>query len=217
MEASPLNKYFDKILFINRNGRADRRINMTKRLLEKGIITERFKAIEGGHVDKSKLRFENPIKRLDNGEIGCYMSHRAVWGLAKKEGWQRTLILEDDCIFTDHFKPKLLESVPEWDMLYLGQWNYDHPQNGGNGDGGKTFALKNEVSPNLWKADRCWLTHAYAVDLKCIDYLLANTENMYSSLDNIIADVQKDLKVYAFHPNWINQDGSKSDLRLNRF
>lgn len=217
MEVSQLNQYFDKIIYINRKGRVDRYKNITKRLKELSIVAERFCAIEGGHIDRRKLRFENTIKKLDNGEIGCFLSHRAIWEKAKKEGWGKTLILEDDAIFTKHFKPEILKDIPEWDMLYLGQHNYDFQENGGNEHGGKTYALKKEVKPGIWKADRCWLTHAYAINYDAIDYLLENTENMYSSVDNVLADIQKVLKVYAVAPNFLTQDGSKSDLRKNNF
>lgn len=215
MERNQLNKIFDKIYFINLKRRADRFVNIKRRLKEKGIVAERFAAIEGGHVDKSKLRFENPLKRLDNGEIGCHLSHQAIWNLQKKNGYKRVLILEDDAIFTSHFDTFDFDKVPDYDLFYLGQWNYDNDINGGNDKNGDKFALKKEVAPGIWKADRCWLTHAYAVDLKCVDYLIENTQNMYSSIDNIMADIQCNLNVYAAHPNLINQDGSRGDLRLN--
>lgn len=221
MEVSLLNKSFDKIFWINSKKRLDRAGNMNRRFKENNIQAERFNAILGGQIDHRKLQFGKPVKSLDNGEIGCFLSHTTIYKTIKENGWKQTLILEDDAQFKDGWLQKFqagIKALPsDWDLLYLGQWNYDNDINGGNAKGGKTFALKQQISNEIWKADRCWLTHAYAVNIKCIDYLIENTNVLYSSLDNVLADIQKNLNVYAFSPSLITQDGTKSDLRLNIF
>lgn len=214
---SILNKTFDKIIYINSKNRPDRYKNMIKRLQALGIEAERLEAIYGGHLDQRQLNFGEKIHALNNAEIGCYMSHVKIYKAIKANGWKRTLILEDDAEFKEGFDD-LFEAtyfkVPEdWQMLYFGQWNYDHLVNGGNQQGGATYALKEKIAPLVFKADRCWLTHAYAVDISCIDYLIENTKVLYSSIDNVLADIQNPLKVYAIHPAIIKQDATKSSLR----
>lgn len=223
-----INRYFDKIIFINSKKRMDRYANMNRRIRSLGIEAERFEAILGGHILPKDLIFGNIKKKLNNGEIGCFQSHRRVWELAKKKGWKRTLILEDDALFyferqkNHHVKSanefhkqfeQLIKNVPEFDLLYFGQHNYDkgvHPK-------GDSVALGEKLTKfeelNVYKADRCWLTHAYAVNIDCIDYLLENTKIMYSCLDNVMADIQNKLRVYAIYPNLIHQDNTKSSLR----
>lgn len=219
-----MNKYFDKIFWINSKNRVDRFKNMILRLQKEGISAERFNAIHGGEINWADQEYNyftthNIKKDLNNAERGCFISHRTVWQTIKREGWKKTLILEDDCEFHDNFLEifeKLYSQVPEYDMLYLGQWNYDIDIN--NNDGA-FYALKEKIGGHgdrgLYKAERCWLTHAYAVDLTVVDTLIENSTNLYASVDQVLADIQaeKKLKVYAIHPAIIKQDGTKSSLR----
>jgi GR25 family glycosyltransferase involved in LPS biosynthesis len=211
-------KQFDKILWINAKNRVDRYMTMLSRFEDTGIEAERFEAVMGGSLDKSTMRFsahDLPQKMvLNNGEIGCFQSHREIYKLILLNGWKRTLILEDDALITPEiiqdFNTKYSEVPDDWQMLYLGHRNYDTMINEARPD---TFALKQQVSENVWKAEGCWLTHAYAVNISCAQFLIDNTQVMYGSVDNVLSDIQKHLKVYAFHPNLIVQDKSKSSLR----
>ncbi len=215
---SAINDKFDKVIFINSKNRPDRHRNIVKRLAELNIEAERFNAIFGGHLDQSKINFGAKVHVMNNAEIGCFLSHVEVYKLIKANGWRRTLRLEDDAefskaVFPDRFEA-LYNSVPEdWQMLYFGQFNYDHLKNGGNIQGGPTYALQKEVAPGVYKANRCWLTHAYAVDISCIDHLIENTKVLWSSIDHVLADIQEPLRVYAIHPAVIKQDATKSSLR----
>lgn len=215
-------KMFDKIFWINSKNRADRFRNMKTRLEALGIQAERFEAIHGGAVDWNGEEYkeyyvQNIKKELNNGEKGCFLSHRTIYKLIKKNGWNKTLILEDDALFCPDFL-NLLENiypkVPAYDMLYFGQWNYDKGV-----IYGEKSALKEKVSEveniAVYKAERCWLTHAYAVDLSCIDTLINHTKNLYASVDEVLADIQEKekLKVYAIYPSIITQDGTASSLR----
>jgi GR25 family glycosyltransferase involved in LPS biosynthesis len=140
----------------------------------------------------------------------------------KKEGYKKTLILEDDCQFPETFidlTNSIYPHIPKYDMLYFGQWNYDKGVIEGEKSALKEVVYTHPKSDgpeyNVYSAQRCWLTHAYAVDLSVIDTLLDNTKNLYGSIDNVLADIQeeKNLTVYAIHPALINQDGTRSSLR----
>lgn len=215
-------KGIDKIIWINSNNRPDRFRNMKERFSNLNINAERFPALYGGSVDWQDPKYsifykQGVLQELNNGEIGCFLSHRAIWEQIKENGWDKTLILEDDALFLEGFQEtfdNIIERMPEYDMLYLGQWNYDidviH---------GETRALKEKVfdvpTRSIHKACRCWLTHAYIVDLKCVDKLINNSKNIYASVDRVLADIQENenLNVYAVYPNLINQDMTKSSLR----
>jgi GR25 family glycosyltransferase involved in LPS biosynthesis len=212
-----INSYFDKIVYINSKNRIDRFKNMIKRLAQLKIEAERFEAVLGGRLDHQKLNFgDKPLKSLNHGEIGCFISHTTIYQLARDNKWDKVLILEDDAKFCDNFHSEFeaaIKQVPDdWDMIYLGQWNYDTITNAKT-ESGKTAALKSKVGEKVWKADRCWLTHAYAVRGKALEFLINNTKVLYSSFDNVLADIQKDLNVYAIHPDIIKQDGTRSSLR----
>lgn len=228
-------RQFDKIFVINSRNRSDRFRNMCNRFKQLGLTdgddyhareqfkTEyRFDAIHGGEIDWSRPEYSGLIVDdskvpLNNGEIGCWISHRTIFKMIKESGWKKTLILEDDALFCIGF-PELLEYIypiiPEYDMLYFGQWNYDKGV-----EQGEKAALKEKVAEcenrGVYKAERCWLTHAYVVDNSIIDILLDNTKILYASFDRVLADIQEKekLKVYAIHPALITQDGTKSSLR----
>lgn len=215
-------KQFDKIFWINSRNRSDRFINMKKRLGDLGIKAERFEAIHGGEINWTLPEFgifyiDKVKKALNNAEIGCYMSHRTIYEMIKKEGWKKTLILEDDALFDLNFTEifdELHDSCSDYDMLYFGQWNYDKEVIQGEKSALRDLVLTIKER-SVYRAERCWLTHAYAVDLSIIDILLSQTKNLYGSIDNVLADIQENnkLKVYAIHPALIKQDGTRSSLR----
>ncbi len=215
-------KGIDKMWWINHRNRPDRFRNMKERLSKLQIEAERFNALSGGEInwaspDYNFFSAHGEKKSLNNAEIGCFLSHRAIYKKIKENGWKKTLIFEDDCEFPEGFI-KTFEDFhsksPEYDMLYLGQWNYDKGV-----IEGETSALKEKLfdidSRSLYRAERCWLTHAYIVDISIIDTLLDNTKNFYASVDCVLADIQEDkkLKVYAIHPALIKQDLTPSSLR----
>lgn len=216
-------KQFDKIFWINSKNRSDRFRNMKERLKAQNIEAERFCAIYGGEISWNDPEYKDfsmncpKGQELNLGEIGCFMSHREIYKKIKQEGWKKTLILEDDAIFCEGFEEifnKLYSDLPDYDMLYLGQWNYDKGVIGGD-----TKALKEKVSEvgniGLYKAERCWLTHAYAVDNSIIDILLSNTKDLYDSVDRVLSDIQEThkLKTFAIYPSIVNQDLTASSIR----
>lgn len=218
---SVLNEYFDKIIYINAKLRFDRFRRMNRRFKELGMVAEKQEAFMPGTMKKIPLEVRQTRTRdkgkaflLNNGEIGCFLSHRAIYDKIKLNGWQKTLILEDDALFVKGFEDKfkkIVESVNQnnyiWDMLYLGQCNYDN-----NYRGDCERSKIKQFSSELWEAKRCWLTHAYAVNLNCIDFLLQKTEVIYAGIDEVLCDAQEEgeLKVLAAFPDLIVQDSSKS-------
>ncbi len=216
----------DKIFWINSNNRPDRFRNMKERFLKLGIEAERFPAIYGGSIDWTdeyhRKFYKQGIKQdLNNGELGCFLSHLAIYQIIKDNGWKKTLILEDDADLKEGFIEEfeaIIINVPEYDMFYLGQWNYDLVGDKGI-QNGENAALKECIKEigkrSIYSASRCWLTHAYIVDINVIDTLINNSKNMYASIDCVLADIQEkeNLKVYTIHPNLVNQDLTKSSLR----
>lgn len=216
-----IDDFFDKIIFLNSDKRRDRLKNMNERLAGLKNV-ERFPAIFGKEskainiIRKDSLKvFENKERGrrgLNGGEIGCFISHREIWKLIKARGYKKALILEDDAIFESQFEFNIDKLPSDWDMLYLGQHNYDREFIVKSGSG-KNAALIHHIDNNLYKASHCWLTHAYAVNSKCINYLLENTKTVDYPIDGVLAEIQDNLNVYAFYPNLINQDSTKSSLR----
>ena len=100
--------HIDKVVYINLNRREDRRIHMERILEEYDIPAIRFEAIEHEH-----------------GLYGCGQSHLAVLKMARDNGWQNVLILEDDIQFDlssldfEQQIERLFSEGPEFDVCML--------------------------------------------------------------------------------------------------
>jgi glycosyl transferase family 25 len=70
--------------YINLDSRPDRREHVEAQLKLVGINSTRFRAI-----------------RMDNGAVGCSMSHLKCLEIAKDNNWEHVLIVEDDITFLD--------------------------------------------------------------------------------------------------------------------
>ena len=105
---------FDGIVYINIDYRTDRK-------------TAFLKEMQRLHVEKSKLHriaaYYDPL----NGIRGCLQSHLKALKVIEKKGWERGLILEDDCFFPDDLitlKKEIMDFFQyvqsEYDVFFLG-------------------------------------------------------------------------------------------------
>jgi GR25 family glycosyltransferase involved in LPS biosynthesis len=172
-----------KIIYINRSARADRRANLEQRLARFGLKADRFNAIERNF-------FLQNNSNLNNAALGCYHSHFCIYRLIKANGWEETLILEDDCDFISN--PEISDKPKEWDIIHFGL-----------SDQGQGY-YKNQTE---------WLGHAYLVNLKCIDKLIERTKIIERAIDHQLFMLQDDLSIYDIRPRIAIQDGTRSDLR----
>lgn len=91
--------------YINLEYRTDRKYHIEQELEKMGIKAERFNAI-----------------KMNNGAIGCSMSHLKVLQNAEKNKLSHVLVLEDDIRFVDplvfkrSFK-KCMTKLPKWDVI----------------------------------------------------------------------------------------------------
>jgi GR25 family glycosyltransferase involved in LPS biosynthesis len=125
------NKNVGKIYLINLDRRNDRLAYMKSNLI---MTYERFSAIDGNILNEYS-EFSDLLKVIDKkicifGEIGCKLSHYAIWQKIK----ENTLILEDDVILTESsisryedMYNKLKNITSDWDIIYVGgQWTPDY-------------------------------------------------------------------------------------------
>ncbi len=76
------------------------------------------------HRIRSPIRVGKKIKKLNGGQIGCFLSHLSVYRDAIKRGYARVWIIEDDILILQN--PQILSSLiatletidPVWDILY---------------------------------------------------------------------------------------------------
>ena len=100
--------HIDKVVYINLQKRPERRQHIEQLLDEYNIESTRFDAIEHSF-----------------GLYGCGQSHLAVLKMARDNGWQNILILEDDILFNltkeefQHNIERLFSEGPEFDVFML--------------------------------------------------------------------------------------------------
>jgi len=100
---------------------------MTARLQKVGITPEFFPAVDGYQLDIANLpaydrerRLRYFAKDLKAGEIGCLLSHRAIYEKMLKEGIESAVVLEDDVFLEDDFKTVLTDIMAaplQWDLI----------------------------------------------------------------------------------------------------
>jgi len=98
------------ILVINLDRSKDRRQHMEKELGRFGVEYSFFPAVDGNKLtrkERSSYSLRHAVctrdRPLSNAQIGCALSHGRVYEKMIAENIKELLILEDDCIFEDHF------------------------------------------------------------------------------------------------------------------
>ncbi|TAK07709.1 MAG: glycosyltransferase family 25 protein [Rhizorhabdus sp.] len=132
--AERLFQSFDRVYVLNLPDRADRRAEMAGELA----------AIGTGFGDP-RIRLFPAIRPEDAagfpgiGARGCFLSHLAVLREARDEGFDRILILEDDCDFAAGIGvrlPAVLDALDaqSWDIVYGGYDLGSSPIRDGSGE-----------------------------------------------------------------------------------
>jgi GR25 family glycosyltransferase involved in LPS biosynthesis len=123
-----LDKYFDKIYYINLRKDIDRNENMLKQFHEFDITN--FKRIEGTVLKTipNPHYWRNFNERFLNvkyilGSLGCRNSHLRIMEDALNSNYNQILVFEDDVVFTQDPNKLLannINNLSSWDMIYFG-------------------------------------------------------------------------------------------------
>jgi hypothetical protein len=190
---------FDKAFCIYLESRFDRNSNAQSQF--NSINLKNIDFIQGKEP-KQKGPFKRP------GTFGCYLSHMDIFHLAKKDDLDSFVVFEDDVVFEKHFLVNIepiLEDLKnqDWDIFYLfspRKGSHDIKKNRGE-------ILKNWES-GLVKTTGSILTHAYAVNCKCLDILLEKLSQ--ESIRNLPLDIRPiDKSISNLNLNYY---GCSSDL-----
>ena len=141
---------FDNIpvIYINLNERADRNEHVQKELFKLGVTNPiRFSAV-----------------KLENGSLGCSMSHLKCIELAKKNNFEQVFICEDDIEFLNHDLllsqlTTFYESNIHWDVIIIA---------------GNNMIPYTPINTCCIKVCNCQTTTGYIVKKEYYDTLSAN-------------------------------------------
>ena len=168
-------KDITNIFYINLEHRTDRKEHVESQLESIGLKGTRFNAI-----------------KMENGAIGCSMSHLKLLQLALKSGLDHILIVEDDILFLD---PELFKSQLDkffnsllknsWDVILIA---------------GNNMPPYEKVDDTCVKVSQCQTTTGYLVNGHYIEKLLNNVK---MGLTNLIKEPHNHIK-YAIDMHWFS-------------
>jgi len=133
--------------YINLETRTDRRQHVETQLQNIGITANRFNAI-----------------KLNNGAIGCSMSHLKCLEIAKENNWDHVMIVEDDILFLNPnvFKNQLnkfFKNHKDFDVVLIA---------------GNNVPPYQKIDDSCVKVYRCQTTTGYIVQKHYYDTLINN-------------------------------------------
>jgi glycosyl transferase family 25 len=122
-----MNHDLPPIFVINLTEDEERRDTMRTRLNSTGVNYAFFEAINGRGFDMTLHPLYDRAKRracfgrdMIPGELGCLLSHRAIFEKMDRENIHAAVILEDDVIFEPEFKEVLMALMKcpiAWDVI----------------------------------------------------------------------------------------------------
>ena len=189
--------------YINLDHRTDRKEHVTGQLTNLGLQGfERFNAI-----------------KMENGAVGCSMSHLKILQSAVQNNWDHVLIVEDDITFLDpalfkaNFETFLQRNGNNWDVILLA---------------GNNMPPYDAIDDVCIKVKRCQTTTGYLVNGHYIKQLMENvkmglTQLMYKpashamyAIDKFWFVLQAVDKWYLIIPPTVVQREDYSDIEKKR-
>jgi GR25 family glycosyltransferase involved in LPS biosynthesis len=157
--------------YINLESRRDRKVHVEDELRKIGIVPQRFNAI-----------------RLQNGALGCSMSHLRCLETAKNNNWDHILIVEDDIKFMDPqlFQKQLnafLSNHTDFDVLLIA---------------GNNIPPYTIIDNTCVKVTKCQTTTGYLVKSHYYDRLISNIK---AGINMLIREPEKHV-LYAIDKYW---------------
>jgi glycosyl transferase family 25 len=183
--------------YINLDSRPDRKKHVEGQLSIVGIQAERFTAI-----------------RLENGALGCSMSHLKCLEIAKANNWPHILIIEDDILF---LKPNIF--VNQLNLFLHNHKSFDVLLIAGN-----NAPPYDTVDNTCVKVTRCQTTTGYLVQRHYFDRLIQNFRNgiqqllkypnnhIYFAIDKYWFKLQELDNWYLIVPLTVTQREDYSDI-----
>lgn len=181
-----VNHFFNKVIVINLDKRADRLEKLNKQLDFFNINYDRFSAIDAKEMGISPVQ-------------ACAASHIKAWESISNEV---VLILEDDALldanFLNMFSDAISDLPDDWDVIFFG---------GGKGDRPKynnSWSYQNSITG----------LQAYCINPKSIKYFIQTLKDMPGHIDVNLVKCANDSNMYITTENLVTQFPSFSDIRL---
>lgn len=177
-----------KIFVINLPSSAERREKVSQALNKIGVEFEFFAAVDGRkglpeelvHLPDDNHRIYFRSRPLSPGEKGCYGSHYKLWQKCVELD-EPILILEDDCLPTEHFKD-VLSNLPG-----LHSRGYEYLRVEEQEQGFKKIDSASDLDIVLWEDNRAG-TRGYSLSPSGAKRLLKHSDRWICAVDNYIGE-----------------------------
>ena len=220
-----MDTYFDKIYIINLDKDVKRKSNMISQMVKHNIHNYVFqKATSGIDIDKNEYIKNkewaypgNNFCNINNNcscsgkghelsvnEIALHLSHYHIWKDIVKNNYQKCLILEDDCIFTENINTfnNIISNIPNnWELLYLG-----HSKKINGSYGNNSIIINSDFNKLLYGINE---THIYAITNDCANILINNMLPIRAAVDGYLGHFMVTKKVLS------NVFVSRNDYGIN--
>ena len=234
-----LNGWADRIFVVSLARATERRARMRERLA--GLDFRFLDATDKLDLDRARIRAEGICderrtprafrhkREMPVGAVGCSLSHRRIYEEMVRNGWRRTIVLEDDVVPVAAALGALPDAVrqlpPSWELCYLGYLGNEEVTARARlkqaayvalaplrlvrwRTGEALRLLPRPFSANLRRAGRHLCTHAYAVTLEGARKLLAAQTPVAFYSDQLLAYLVLGgrLDAYVTHPIFFDQE-----------
>ena len=214
-----INAYFDQVYLINLDSRINRLEQADRELKNAKVDYLRVSGIVPTHIKLAYHRhFEKRGEKYTLGACGCKATHLKIIHNAKKKGYKRVLIIEDDIQVNKDANQVVENAVKQmndndcvWDMLYLGG---RYPHGGFYEDGSRWF--QEFVGMNVLKLKGAMTTLAYGIAENMYDFVLENALNSGFEIDIFYYRMHQHQKQFGYFgviPPVINPTEEGSDIK----
>lgn len=201
-----INTYFDHVYVLNLDSDKLRLKEVSERLKKLGINFSRFPAVDGRELEFSSSEFTLEIdQQVNKFELACRLSHLKIIEDAKRNGFTKILIFEDDVFFCTQFNIHLqsLRNHLDWKLLYFGasQYNWEN-----------ITYINNFYIPHKTTG-----AFAYAIHSSIFDEILAMKDDQMA-IDISLTKIQEKHKdnCFVFYPNLCSANVQSSNIREPR-
>lgn len=211
LENSKLNHLFDNVYLVNLKRRPDRLKKMQELLSKYKIDFQVVEAIDGKvDIEAQSIYIDRENKKMNEGEIGCYLTHLMIYRDIKEKGYNQPLIFEDDIIAHKDLENLINEvylTPKDWGLLYLGSCDWNLKENEKN--------IKKGVS--YYRGYKIDCTFAYSLKSYVIDDVINYLSyKLDKPCDTALHLVQELYPSYIMKPHLFIADVTDSDLRVCR-
>ena len=198
---------FDGYVYLNLDERTDRRSHVESLMSSMGVATGKLNRLGG-------------LKHPQNGHLGCVRNHIKALQMAKDQGWDRVLVMEDDFAFRSDVTKEYMDGIMnkalarlgnDWDVLMLG---YANQNIGEEVEAGVLSKLVTATGPSCYVVQKHYLDSLIG-DLSTAERaLVADTrqfDHVYCTpfaFDQMWMGLQRRSKWFAITPSIGAQDAN---------